>query len=100
MPFLLAEVDHRHDLGLPPAGQLLIVETRGPVPPDAELKEITAGVSLLGPMTRTTTTGEPAQRWLIQGRDLGGVRLSLRSLVQQWRDAGTVVRIDSDPIDL
>ena len=100
MPFLVAEVENRHHLGLPPAGQLLVVETRGPVPPDAELKEAASGVSLLGPMTRTTTTGEPAQRWLIQGRDLGGVRLALRPLVQQWRDAGTVVRIDSDPIDL
>ena len=100
MPFLVAEVENRHHLGLPPSGQLLVVETRGPVPPDAELKEAASGVSLLGPMTRTTTTGEPAQRWLIQGRDLGGVRLALRPLVQQWRDAGTVVRIDSDPIDL
>jgi hypothetical protein len=51
-------------------------------------------------MARVTASGEPAQRWLLQGRDLGSVRLSLRSLIQQWREAGTVVRIDSDPIDL
>ncbi|HEX2421217.1 MAG TPA: hypothetical protein VHL55_06435, partial [Acidimicrobiia bacterium] len=100
MPFLTAEVDNRNQLGLPPAGQLLVVETRGPVPPEADLKEVASAVSLLGPMTRTTSTGEPAQRWLIQGRDLGSVRLALRPLVQQWRDAGTIVRIDSDPIDL
>jgi primosomal protein N' (replication factor Y) len=100
MPFLTAEVDNRNQLGLPPAGQLLVVETRGPVPPEADLKEVASAVSLLGPMTRTTSSGEPAQRWLIQGRDLGSVRLALRPLVQQWRDAGTIVRIDSDPIDL
>jgi primosomal protein N' (replication factor Y) len=100
MPFLTAEVDNRNQLGLPPGGQLLVVETRGPVPPETDLKEAASGLSLLGPMTRTTSTGEPARRWLIQGRDLGSVRLALRPLVQQWRDAGTIVRIDSDPIDL
>ncbi|MGH8958250.1 MAG: hypothetical protein ACRDVK_06210, partial [Acidimicrobiia bacterium] len=96
MPFLEAEVENRRHLGLPPAGQLLIVETRGPVPPDDGIKEIASGVSLLGPMNRVTASGEPARRWLIQGRDLGSVRLALRAIVQQWREAGTVVRIDSD----
>ncbi|MGH9893116.1 MAG: hypothetical protein ACREA0_14230, partial [bacterium] len=101
MPFLEAEVESRRQLRLPPAGQLLIVETRGPAPQNIhELEKVVSGASLLGPMTRVTTTGEPAQRWLIQGRDLGSVRLALRPLVQQWREAGTVVRIDSDPIDL
>jgi primosomal protein N' (replication factor Y) len=101
MPFLAAEVESRRQLGLPPAGQLLIIETRGAVAPsDEELRRIASGVSVLGPMARVTASGEPAQRWLLQGRDLGSVRLSLRSLIQQWREAGTVVRIDSDPIDL
>ena len=100
MPFLAAEVENRRQLGLPPSGQLLIIETRGPTPSDEELRRIASGVSLLGPMARVTAAGEPAQRWLLQGRDLGSVRLSLRPLIQQWREAGTVVRIDSDPIDL
>ena len=100
MPFLEAEVTNRRQLGLPPAGQLLVVETRGPGPPADGLAALASGVSVLGPMARVTASGEPAQRWLIQGRDLGPVRLALRPLVQQWREAGTVVRIDSDPIDL
>lgn len=100
MPFLTAEVENRRRLGLPPAGQLLIVETRGLAPPEEELRRIASGVNVLGPMARVTASGEPAQRWLLQGRDLGSVRLSLRPLIQQWREAGTVVRVDSDPIDL
>ena len=100
MAFLAAEVENRRQLGLPPAGQLLVVETRGQAPPEEELRQVASGVSVLGPMARVTASGEPAQRWLLQGRDLGSVRLSLRPLIQQWREAGTVVRIDSDPIDL
>lgn len=100
IPFLEAEVESRRRLGLPPAGQLLVVETRGPLPDHNGLAAIVETASLLGPMTRVTAGGEPAQRWLVQGQDLGSVRRKLRPLVQQWREGGTIVRIDADPIDL
>jgi primosomal protein N' len=100
IPFLEAELESRRSLGLPPAGQLLVLETRGTIADPEPLADIAAEVSVLGPITRFTPNGEPAQRWLIQGRDLGNVRLRLRPLVERWRQHGTVVRVDSDPIDL
>ncbi len=100
IPFLEAEVASRQRMNFPPAGQLLVVETRGPSPNPEQLAEASQGATLLGPAQRTLSSGETAQRWLFQGKDLGAVRLRLRPLVQGWRDAGTVVRIDADPIDL
>ena len=93
--FLEEESANRQLLGLPPTGQLLIVELRGEVPAtaDAELHALGAGVT--GPVLR----GEH-HRWLLQGNDLGVARKLLRPLVQRWRDAGTTVRIDADPLDL
>ena len=39
-------------------------------------------------------------RWLIQGPDLGRVRIRLRGAVRQLRDGGSRVRVDADPVDL
>ena len=98
--FLEAEVVERQRMNFPPASQLLVIETRGPSPDPDQLAQATEGATLLGPALRTSSTGEPAQRWLLQAKDLGPVRLRLRPLVQSWRDSGNVVRVDADPIDL
>ncbi len=39
-------------------------------------------------------------RWLVQGADLGATRVGLRGLVQRWREGGSRVRIDADPLEL
>lgn len=100
IPFLQGEIAEREKLSLPPSSQLLVLETRGPVPDPGPLERAAAGISLLGPAARTLPSGESSQRWLAQARDLGQFRTRLRPVIQSWRDAGTVVRVDSDPIDL
>jgi hypothetical protein len=61
----------------------------------AELREAVGSATLLGPADR-----REGVRWLIQGPDLFEFREVLRGLAQRWRDAGVVMRIDVDPIDL
>lgn len=95
--FLDAELTRRVKEGFPPAGELLAVETRDE-PPDAtdRLRALVGSAAdVLGPAAT-----ERGRRWLVQGRDLRPVRVGLRRLVQDWRDGGTRVRIDADPIDL
>ncbi|MEN8234151.1 MAG: hypothetical protein ABFR89_04435 [Actinomycetota bacterium] len=94
MPFMAETQDQREGTGFPPVGELLAIET------DAEgahelLEPATEGASLLGPVAE-----EGTERWLVQGRDLGRVRVRLRSVVQQLRDGGARVRVDVDPMDL
>ncbi len=95
--FLEAALVERLETGLPPTGELLVVEAEGE-PPDAmvRLKGIAAGRGEVhGPAEHRGRT-----RWLIQGRELRATRIALRGLVQEWRDGGTRVRIDADPLDL
>jgi primosomal protein N' (replication factor Y) len=96
--FLESERELRVRFGFPPAGQLIIVETRGNLPEASEvwIKEAAAGASVLGPADR----GSGRLRWLIQGPDLTKARNQLRSVVQRWRDADVAVRVDVDPIEL
>lgn len=98
LPFLESEREVRARFGFPPAGQLVIVETRGSLPEgsDVWIKEAATGATVLGPADR----GGGRLRWLIQGTDLTKVRSQLRPLVQRWRDGGVAVRIDVDPIEL
>ena len=93
--FLEAEIQNRSRLGFPPASQLMVIELRGTIPPnaDAQIRELKA--SVMGPAVRNEN-----HRWLLQGKDLGVARMGLRPIVQKWRDAGTTVRIDVDPLDL
>lgn len=95
LPFLEEERREREAAGLPPAGEVLAIEVRGG-DPDGELRRISEGAAVVhGP----ASAGE-ARRWLVQGPDLGEVRLRLRSLVQRLRDTGATVRIDVDPLEL
>ncbi len=98
VPFLRAEVGLREELGYPPAGDLMVVEARGPHPVDEfdrDLRTVVGNGLVMGPAPR----GD-GHRWLIQGSDLGPAKIALRPLVQRWRDGGVTVRIDVDPIDL
>ncbi|MGQ0847806.1 MAG: hypothetical protein ACT4OP_01560 [Actinomycetota bacterium] len=95
--FAEAELGARRNLGFPPYSQLLVLEARGELPKGAEaaLAEATKTATVLGPDFRNGR-----QSWLVQGLDLGPTRLSLRPLVQRWRDAGVTMRINVDPLEL
>lgn len=96
LPYLSAEATVRRDLGLPPSGELMVVEVRGQAPTaDADLREAAADAEVLGP-----ADGARGRRWLVRGANLDGPRVALRPVAQRWRDAGATVRIDIDPIDL
>jgi primosomal protein N' len=96
--FLEEELEERRRLRFPPASELVVVELRGAIPPGAEagLVEAAGAAAVMGPAHRP----DNRHRWLIQGDDLTRFRHQLRALVQKWREAGTTVRIDADPIDL
>ncbi len=97
LPLLDVMLEERAGAGFPPSGSLIAVETQGGGEGiDAELRTLVGSEGdVLGP-----GDSRGGRRWLIQGTDLHGVRIRLRSQVQQWRDAGVRVRIDADPIDL
>jgi primosomal protein N' (replication factor Y) len=97
LPLLAAEAAVRAGAGFPPHGEIIVVETAGaPEGTDAALRSaVEDRAEVHGPAARAGR-----RRWLLQGRDLRGPRVMLRRLVQDWRDAGTRVRIDADPIDL
>lgn len=96
LPYLTAEAVVRRDLGLPPSGELMVVEVRGEAQTaDADLRQAAAGADVLGP-----ADGPRGRRWLVRGADLDQPRAALRPAVQRWRDGGASVRIDVDPIDL
>ena len=54
LPFLESEREVRARFGFPPAGQLVIVETRGSLPDGSEVwvKEAATGATVLGPADR------------------------------------------------
>jgi primosomal protein N' (replication factor Y) len=94
--YLDGVVAERAATRLPPIGEVLVVELDRPGTADVELRELAQGrAEVFGPAPR----GEH-RRWMVQGSDLRPIRVGLRRLVQGWRDAGTRVRIDVDPIDL
>ncbi len=97
LDYLRNEIAARAADGFPPAGELVVVETDGEPPTAAErLRAVVGGHGVvLGP---AEVRGR--SRWLLQGRDLRTARVALRGLVQDWRDGGTRVRVDADPIDL
>ena len=81
---------------MPPSGEVLVIELDTTGAADADIRELAADrAEVFGP-------AEHAQRhrWLVQGSDLRPFRIGLRRLVHRWRDQGTRVRIDVDPLDL
>ncbi len=93
--YLEGVLAERARLGFPPASEMMAIEIRGdedPVRYDTEIEGL--GPTVLGP-----AASQRGWRWLLQG-SLGAAKAALRPLVQRWRDSGTSVRIDADPIDL
>ncbi len=97
LEYLLAAIEVRAADGFPPAGQLAVVETEAEPPTADERLRAVVGERgrVLGP---AAVRGR--SRWLVQGRDLRPVKVALRGLVQDWREGGTRVRVDADPMDL
>lgn len=96
IPYLETMLSERVQAGLPPASEMIALELRGEGSvgdADADIRSLGAD-TVLGP-----ASANDRSRWLLQGV-LGPVRLSLRPLVQAWRERGWTVRIDADPIDL
>ena len=95
IPYLERVLVERARSGLPPSSEMIAVELRGELPagPDAQLAAMT-GIAIVGPLVV-----EDGVRWLLQG-DLAEVRSELPRIVSKWREGGTTVRIDADPIDL
>lgn len=96
MDFVKAELAARKESGFPPVGELLAFGTNAPQEEAAPLlEEASEGAIVLGP-----APSAGGHRWLVQGSDLGKVRIRLRSAVQGLRDGGWRVRVDADPVDL
>jgi primosomal protein N' (replication factor Y) len=89
--------DERERDHLPPAAELLAVEVTGDAKAsDSDLAVLQAdGIQIHGP-----ESGGGRTRWFVQGRSLEDVRVRLRPMVQRWRDSGSKVRVDADPLDL
>jgi primosomal protein N' (replication factor Y) len=99
LPLLETLLEERRAAGYPPAGELMAVEIAGdPMAVDRDLRIAADGagaVEVLGP-----APAGARDRWLVSGRDLRPLKLALRPVVQAWRDRGTRVRIDVDPVRL
>lgn len=96
LKYLEGELEQRAATQLPPAGEVIVLELSKAKTADANLRELVGTrAEVFGP----APYGERV-RWLIQGRDLRGVRIGLRGLVQTWREAGIRVRVDVDPLEL
>lgn len=95
--FLDEELTNRQETGMPPAGDLIVIETRG----EATLtEEDVDGLTECGATTFGPRPSKTGMRWLIQGRDLGRAKTALRPIVRRLRDAGSDVRVDVDPLEL
>lgn len=94
IPYLERVLVERAKTGVPPATDMIAVEVRGELPDglDLELRELPDAL-VMGPIEL-----EQGRRWLLEG-DLGEARSALRQLARRWRDSGSTVRIDADPID-
>jgi primosomal protein N' (replication factor Y) (superfamily II helicase) len=94
--YLESQLGERARLGLPPAVEMMAIETRGEFlvdELDRQIRELGTH-TVLGP-----ADSSGGSRWLVQGK-LGRMKTDLRPVVQRWRDSGVTVRVDSDPIDL
>jgi len=96
LPALHAMLSERETAGFPPVAQLVAIElVDAPGRADADITGAAEGLEVLGP---ARVGGR--DRWLVSGADLRPFKVRLRSIVQSWRDAGSRVRIDADPIRL
>lgn len=96
LKFLEETIAQRAATRLPPMGEVLVIELDTVGAADGEIREMANGrAEVFGP------ADQPGRhRWLVQGSDLRSFRIALRRQVQRWRDAGTRVRVDVDPLEL
>jgi primosomal protein N' len=94
--FLSQESASREAASFPPFGELVAVEVRDGHNADQTLR---AAIGFLGTVRGPAAMAD-RERWLIQGDDLTGARIALRSAVGVLRSQGARVRVDADPIDL
>ena len=93
---LTAILEERATTRLPPAGEVIVVELDVAGGADGEIRELAGNrAEVFGPAEHAGR-----HRWMVQGSDLRLFRVGLRRLVHGWRDAGTRVRIDVDPLEL
>lgn len=96
IPYLKGELLRRREFGLPPTGEVIVVEVSGETQSTRRLlSDLGEEATIYGPADRHGTL-----RWLIQGRDLTAAKRSLRAAVTALREAGSTVRVDVDPLDL
>ena len=96
--FLEGEAEARRALGLPPAGEMILLEAAGAddlSPLEEALRQVPASVAVHGPVQEGGRS-----RWLIQGSDLDPFRDRLRPALARVRDKGGRVRADVDPRDI
>ena len=94
--FLEEEVALRRRLGLPPAGEMILLRTDGAAdrsPLEEALRDLPAGTAAHGPLEEA----DGGVRWLLQGTNLDPLRERLRPAIARVRDAGGRVRADVDP---
>ncbi len=97
LDYLRSLAAERERDGLPPSTELLAIEVSGDATAAAvDIESLATGqVQVHGP-----DEGGGRTRWFLQGDSLQQSRVLLRPMVQRWRDGGSTVRIDADPIDL
>ncbi len=94
VPYLEQVLLDRARQGMPPAREMIAVEVRG-----GESEAVgdalagLGGIEIFGPVPT-----DEGMRWLLAGR-LERIRPQLRTLAATWREKGSAVRIDADPID-
>lgn len=95
IPYLERVLVERARETAPPAAEMVVVEIRGAIPPEAASDL----ASLEGALAMGPIDVPDGKRWLLTG-SLGRARQGLRPMVARWRDGGATVRIDADPIDV
>ena len=96
MVFFGPELDERAAFGMPPSGDVIVLEISGSEDADEQIRKALVGAAtVFGPAAR-----RGVERWLNQGPDLAPAKRALREVVARQRDRGAKVRVDVDPRDL
>jgi primosomal protein N' (replication factor Y) len=96
MVFFEPELQERAAFGMPPSGDVIVLEIAGSDDADEAIRDALDGAAtVFGPASH-----RGVQRWLIQGPELSEAKLALREVVARQRDKGAKVRVDVDPRDL
>lgn len=94
--FLEEELALRRRLGLPPAGEMILLRAGGAAdysPLEEAMRDLPAGAAAHGPAEEA----DGGVRWLLQGTNLDPLRERLRPAIARIREAGGRVRADVDP---